>query len=447
MTKPAKSLLVQELEQCLKKENFAFTSTKPGCNTAYLVDVMANLRKIQIKPLKLFKDLCDNILEMNLQSARGASQIHFVFDSYMSGSVKDSERIRRSTLKPIEINVINDETPLPVNMDFFWPSNSNKAKLQLYLYHFLQREAPKRCPGTEIVLSGTDGESELPCLVLHNGAIRNEPHLDISIEEADIRLLPHAVWATTQGITRIVILSNDTDVIVLMLHFLNMLKMHGLSELWIKAGVGNTTRYIPLHILSEKKKDICPLLPAIHCLTGCDITSKFGTKHAALKIDAKQYLSEFGVNLNSSTLDNVISKAGEYLVQVLKHGSPCKSMDELRYYQYHQTKSCTMDQLPPTSYATRGHILRAMYATHMQINCLRNDSLDPTQYGFELVDGQLIANKFCRLIPDDLVMCCTCRKCATRRCLCRKNNFPCCQFCKCQATQADATLCENPKRQ
>ena len=34
---------------------------------------------------------------------------------------------------------------------------------------------------------------------------------------------------------------------------------------------------------------------------------------------------------------------------------------------------------------------RAFYATHIQINCLNNVSLDPMQYGFQMEEGDLKA--------------------------------------------------------
>ena len=36
----------------------------------------------------------------------------------------------------------------------------------------------------------------------------------------------------------------------------------------------------------------------------------------------------------------------------------------------------TITDLPPTSYATEGHIQRAFYATYMQVNCLGDFSLN-----------------------------------------------------------------------
>ena len=84
-----------------------------------------------------------------------------------------------------------------------------------------------------------------------------------------MRLVPHAIHAAQTGAKRIVILSGDTDVMVLALNFNTDLKTNGLSELWMRAGVGESLRYIPLHLISERKQELCSALPAIHILTGC----------------------------------------------------------------------------------------------------------------------------------------------------------------------------------
>ena len=69
--------------------------------------------------------------------------------------------------------------------------------------------------------------------------------------------------------------------------------------MWICAGVGNTTRYIPLCVLDDKLgSDTFKILVNLHHLAGCDSSSKFGTKSAALKADPVRYLSDFGKELN-----------------------------------------------------------------------------------------------------------------------------------------------------
>ena len=121
------------------------------------------------------------------------------------------------------------------------------------------------------------------------------PELNVKIEEADVRMIPHALHSVNKGASRIILLSNDTDVFVLGLHYWSLLKGHGLKELWIRAGVGNSTRHIPLHTLADKMNpDICKVILPVHHLTGCDSTSKLGTKAASLKAEPAQHLQEFG---------------------------------------------------------------------------------------------------------------------------------------------------------
>ena len=96
---------------------------------------------------------------------------------------------------------------------------------------------------------------------------------------------------------------------------------------------------------------------------------------------------DFGTKTDESTID----EAEEYLAQVLKKGTKFKKMDQLRNELYHHRKSVSLQQLPPTSSATRLHILRAVYATNEMVSLLSttHDRLDPTQYGFEEVDDLL----------------------------------------------------------
>ena len=109
------------------------------------------------------------------------------------------------------------------------------------------------------------------------------PELEVSLEEADMRCIPHMMHAVNQGNKRIVVLSTDTDVFILLVYYWRELKTEGIEELWMKAGVGNSMRFIPIHILSLRiGPSLCKVLPTIHTLTGCDYTSEVGTKLAAL---------------------------------------------------------------------------------------------------------------------------------------------------------------------
>ena len=222
-----------------------------------------------------------------------------------------------------------------------------------------------------------------------------------------------------------------------------MFHQRGLKSLWMRLGLGNTIRYVPIHTLAERHKEICDVLPAIHTLTGCDVTSKFGTKQAALKANPTKYLEQFGKITGDLNTEIIIRQAEQYLVKVLKHGSSCTTVDELLYAIYHQNQTTLISELPPTSFATEEHILRAFYATHLQINCLMNLDVSPELYGYVKDDNLLVPKRLIRLLPDDLIECCNCARCTTKRCICRENSIPCCAFCKCLRNN-DAEMCSNP---
>lgn len=176
------------------------------------------------------------------------------------------------------------------------------------------------------------------CLSLIQNTVTAHPCLNLNIEEADVRIIPHAIQAVDFGTKRVVVLSSETDVAVFTIYFWHTLKIHGLQELWMRAGVGDSTRYIPLRVIAEKNRDLSTVLPAAHVLTGCDTKSKFGTKHSALKAAPAKYLSKFGHPVTGPDLDDSIELAEKYLVQVLKRNTQCSTMDELRYVSSEQSR-------------------------------------------------------------------------------------------------------------
>ena len=154
---------------------------------------------------------------------------------------------------------------------------------------------------------------------------------------------------------------------------------------------------------------------------------------------------DFGRNLYDTNWQNSIAKAEEYLAQVLQRGTKCKTMDQLRTYIYHHSKGLNLDQLPPTSFAIRLHILRACYATFQMVSILSTDSqLDPAHYGFVEEEELLMPDTAVQRIPQQYAVVCQCGKCATVRCPCRSKGLPCCKFCRCNQDPVENTACKNP---
>ena len=83
MKKAQKSILVNEVEKTLTETdkhlpNFCDANDKTGV----IIDTMATIRKLKLKGLKTFGDLCHSIKTCVERSYPTVSRIDYVFDSY-----------------------------------------------------------------------------------------------------------------------------------------------------------------------------------------------------------------------------------------------------------------------------------------------------------------------------------------------------------------------------
>ena len=109
------------------------------------------------------------------------------------------------------------------------------------------------------------------------------PELNSKIEKADQRLIPHIHYLISHGAKRSVVISNDTDVFALPIHYLPDFLGPGLQELWIMFGVGDKKQFLPLQILLFKiGVPKCKVICKAHILTGSDSTSNIGSKKSAI---------------------------------------------------------------------------------------------------------------------------------------------------------------------
>ena len=92
-------------------------------------------------------------------------------------------------------------------------------------------------------------------------------------KEFDTRVILHAANAASQGYKCILIIANDTDVVVQAISFFNKI---GAEKLWVTFGKGKKIRYTSIHdICSAMSPAKTRALPGFHTLTGCDHTSFF----------------------------------------------------------------------------------------------------------------------------------------------------------------------------
>ena len=134
-----------------------------------------------------------------------------------------------------------------------------------------------------------------------------------------------------------------------------------INKIWVKFGIlerqRHTTVYQLTEILGTKKSRV---LHKANILTGCDVTSKIGSKTAAFKACTEKYLYDFGEQFH----DYRLQMAEEYLVKVLKPNIAAKSFDDLRYLTY-TTRKTLFSELPPTSSAIRTLIMSLLLYKHL----------------------------------------------------------------------------------
>lgn len=366
-----------------------------------------------------------------------------VLDSYVEMSLKEGERLRRSNgVTGIDIIDMNENTPIPEQIEKFWASERNKQNLQLLVREMVSKMT-KQIP--LIVVSSLVCEEEM--LSAKSAGGEDIPELNNWIGEADERLVLHIKWAVEeQKRERIIVVSNDTDTFAILLRHIPRFVSHGLHELWQQFGTGENRRMLPLH----QVEDIFGVAMAktvikLHILSGNDHQSKVGTKHAAFVSNPLHYLSNFGE-------DEIISNeaealAEEFLVQLtvgVRSRTSAKTFDQLRM-EYYKSGKAGIDALPATSSEIKGLIKRAWYfvrkaCTLLEVGNKHQTPQEALDHGWDEHLGVLLPSKCMRPLPKRMLTTCKCvGECDTRRCGCCSANVKCVTFCH----GKDVKICKN----
>ena len=360
---------------------------------------------------------------MSTTSVNEVNQIHVVYDSYLEGSLKECERIQRQKeCGPLELVNLTENTTLPVQMDRFWACPKIEQNLQLISKTFFQQKSIGSC--IKIVFSGfVSDEGISHGLECKNG--ESLPRLDLSssIEETDGRIIPHIAKAIENGCKRMIVHSNDADVLTFILYHMYDYFRCGVSKVWMKYGTGTKKRYIPLHTIATSLGETkSKLIMKIHIVSGCDVTSKIGTESAALKKNPDEYLQLFG----EKGVDNDLAfkNAEKYLLELLRTGSKCSTFDELRYH-FCTMKVKSLNELPPNSLQIQGHLKRCYYVIRLNSMslCYNQFDLNPRMFGWKCINSAIMPEKTNVSMPEYYTVACGCKSgVCKRRCKCRLLN-------------------------
>ncbi|KAL8610714.1 hypothetical protein ACOMHN_016697 [Nucella lapillus] len=261
-------------------------------------------------------------------------------------------------------------------------------------------------------------------------------------EEADGRLLLHAMHTTEEGFKATVISSDDTDIFVLNLAFAETIR----TRLFQKTGTRTRTHLLDINkIAASLGPDVCKALIGMHAYTGCDIVSAFAGKGKlnALKIlkgdeDVKQAFLELGESweLTSELFQHLerftciwYSKQGPSDVNVLRYHMYCAKDGEIESHQLPSWKDCLLK-----------HAKRANFQAGLWRRSLSHDpdAPDPTQSGWKVENQNgtevLVVDWMdVRPAPEAVIelLACKCtRACTALECTCIQHGLKCSDMCK-----------------
>ena len=231
-----------------------------------MLDFMSVIR--QSSTLSIFDNFggaIKAVLRRACQICPSLEMAHVFFDSYKEKSIKDEERLQRAgEHNPIDLMVMDESVPIPYQIGKFWASSMNKENLQKKI----ARMVALRDLGN-VVVSGRIVDDEI---IQAQGKLDGSPvATELStlsnnwIEEADCRTIIHVDWALTRGCKRVVIISNETDTVMIFLRYMSHFRQSCLNELWVQYGVSDRRRMIPIHLLHTKLgDDLCRILVKAH---------------------------------------------------------------------------------------------------------------------------------------------------------------------------------------
>ena len=243
-------------------------SADPSSRQVVIIDAMAVAQAMGKPPwVRNGRDLASHFIEVIDSKSEGATEVHVVFDCYdIPTSLKEGTRQKRTgTRRAVVYKITVDAVIDKITMKDLLSCSQNKETLAIFLAAQLI-ECKKDSQTTYVVTSKAD------CMTSNSLPIQ---HLRSEQEEADTRMLLHALDATQRGATSITIHSPDTDVLVLTLWVYKRL----CPDTTVIVGTGGKRRSIPLGPLYEAVgEELVKALPGFHAFSGCDQTGTISGK-------------------------------------------------------------------------------------------------------------------------------------------------------------------------
>ncbi len=269
-------------------------------------------------------------------------------------------------------------------------------------------------------------------------------------EEADTLMILHAYDVACKNIFReCVVVSPDTDVFLLLLHFYEKMP----NAIIFRTGKKEKLREISIQKCFEAigTKHASAIL-GFHTLTGCDQIGRFAGKSKTTwwnifqnaDDDMLTALANLG---NQEALPDLttLEHIERFVASAYTDKRLCKSISSLPVLRWNLFSKFQWEagQLPPTSSALKCKVFRSHFCCIVLKRSLQGTQNlpSPEGYGWEINDGtleQIMTDNLPAPIALIELSVCSCKTgCTTKRCKCLKHKLICTDMCKCQNCEND----------
>ena len=216
--------------------------------TCCIMDSMAAVQACKYGGCKSFGELSDrlsNILLKNFEIP-GCHGIDAMFDRYdmATGSIKADERSQRGAGGGIRQEIAGPQTQISLKWGKFISETENKRIFVRFLEEYWIDNVPDQLNDNQqlVIAGGTNDPSS--AILVESNRVANVRSLCCSHEEADTQIIFHAAAAIHAGFERVIVISPDTDVLILLVHFARQVG----GEILLKLSKGD--RVFPAHIIA-----------------------------------------------------------------------------------------------------------------------------------------------------------------------------------------------------
>ena len=384
-----------------------------------------------------FSQLADSVLTQILHEGGRSQRIDVIFDVYREDSIKNAERENQGCTTGIQLRNIAPGHRMQQWRKFL-SSSANKTNLIRFLVAELK--TPKRMhklQDKQLYVA-----SEESCLHITKDQWEEVAGLQSNQEEADTRIILHAAHAAKEGYSAVVVVADDTDVLVLCLAFSADIP----CPLYQKCGTKNRVRYLDITKLRQGLGDgVCNALIGMHAYTGCDTVSAFTGrgKIGALKlITRSEHFQEVFVELGQSweLSPDLFKRLQAFTCKLYTASATTEDINTARYQLFCARRGeLESSQLPPCKDCLFLHAMRANYQAGIWRGSLQQHPQvpSPVEHGWVRDDNGQLTLEWMRGSPAPeavlQLLCCNCsRRCKLPECPCMSNGLKCTILCKLQ---------------